>query len=85
MGAQLMNPMNITSSFSNLEKMRRKPLSRRNGRSVSLRRLSMARWHSQGANPVRLRGNPPRDESRLRRQLPGLVAFLGAVHQQVHL
>ncbi len=46
MSAKLMKATNMTSSFSNREKMRRKPLSRRNSRSISLRRLYMAWLYS---------------------------------------
>ena len=40
--AKEMNAINITSSLSNREKSRRNPLSRRNNRSISLRRLYRA-------------------------------------------
>src|SRR5689334_18603964 len=40
--AKRINPIKMTSSFSNREKMRRKPLSRRNKRSISLRGLYIA-------------------------------------------
>lgn len=38
----------LMSRFSNREKMQRKPLSLRNSRSISLRRLYMARLYSHG-------------------------------------
>ena len=47
--AKLMNAMNMTSSFSNREKMRRNPFRRRNSRSISLRRVYRARSYSHGA------------------------------------
>ncbi len=46
--AKLMKPRNITSSFSNREKMRRKPFNLRNSRSTSLRRLYISRQDRQG-------------------------------------
>ena len=48
--AKWMKAVNMTSSFSNLEKMRRNPLSRRNNRSTSLRLLY-------------IRGRIPRDRA----------------------
>ena len=48
MSAKLINAMNMASSFSNREKIRRNPLSRWHSRSISLRRLYMARLYSQG-------------------------------------
>ena len=56
MSAKLMKAMNMTSSFSNREKIRRKPLSRRNSRSISLRRLYMARLYSHGVTRFCLGG-----------------------------
>jgi len=41
--AKWIKARNMTSSFSNLEKIRRKPLRRRNSRSISFRRRYMAR------------------------------------------
>ncbi len=52
MSAKLMKAMNITSSFSKREKMRRKPFRRRNNRSTSFRRLYISRSYSQGATRV---------------------------------
>lgn len=49
MNPKLMKAMNMRSSFSKREKIRRNPLRRRNSRSISLRRLYMARLYSQGA------------------------------------
>ena len=46
MSAKLIHPTNMTSSVSNREKMRRTPLSLRNSRSISLRRLYRARLYS---------------------------------------
>ncbi|SDX65579.1 hypothetical protein SAMN05216333_1763 [Nitrosomonas oligotropha] len=43
-----MKEMKTTSSLSNLEKIRRNPLSLLNNRSISLRFLYMARLYSQG-------------------------------------
>ena len=43
-----MKPRKMTSSFSNREKMRRNPFSRRTSRSTSLRRLYSSRSYSQG-------------------------------------
>ena len=45
MSAKLINPTNMTSSFSNREKIRRKPLSLRNSRSISWHRLYMTRLY----------------------------------------
>ena len=56
MSAKLINPTNMTSSFSNREKMRRKPLSLRNSRSISLRRLYMAALYSHAVIRVCLGG-----------------------------
>jgi hypothetical protein len=44
-----MNAKNITSSLSNREKMRRKPLSRRNSLSISLRRPYALQGDPMGA------------------------------------
>ena len=49
MSAKTMNPRNMTSSFSKRENTRRKPLSRRNRRSTSLRLLYSSRSYFQGA------------------------------------
>ena len=46
MSAKLMHLINMTSSFSNLEKMRCKPLSLRNSRWISLRHLYGGRVYS---------------------------------------
>ena len=45
--ASCIKPIYITSSFSNLQKMRRKPCIRRNSLSISLRRLYSAASYSQ--------------------------------------
>ena len=78
-----MKATNITLSFSNREKMRQNPLSRRNRRSISLRRWFISRSYSQDVNSGRLRWYD-RDEPQVQCQLPGLLAFVGAVHQQVN-
>ena len=54
--AKLMNATNMTSSFSNREKRRRNPLSRRNSRSISLRRVYRARSYSHGVRRLCLGG-----------------------------
>src|SRR5260221_9929999 len=78
-----MKATNITSSFSNREKMRRKPLSRRNRRSISLRRLVHLAVVLPGRDSIRLRWHD-RDETQVQCQLPGLLAFVGTVHQQMN-
>ena len=78
-----MKATNITSSFSNREKMRRKPLSRRNRRSISLRRLVHLAVVLPGCDPIRLRRHD-RDETQVQCQLPGLFALVGTIHQQMN-
>ena len=48
--------MNMTSSLSKRLKMRRKPLSRRNSRSISLRRLYQALLYRHGSSRVETGG-----------------------------
>ena len=76
-----MNPRNTTSSFSKREKMRRNPFSRRNNRSISLRRLYISRSYSQGSTRVRNGGTTGSNPSG-QCQLPGLVALVRAVHDE---
>ena len=78
-----MKATNITSSFSNREKMHRKPLSRRYRRSISLRRLVHLAVVLPRRDPIRLRGHD-RDETQVQCQLPGLFALVGSVHQQMN-
>jgi hypothetical protein len=80
MSAKLINARNMTSSFSNREKMRRKPLSRRNNRSISLRRLYMARLYSHG--PVHQQMQRPRGVTQIAQQLATLGCVVGLAGRQ---
>ena len=68
--------------MSKREKMRRKPLSRRNRRSISLRLRYMALSYCQGSKPVRS-GRNHGDKTKVQSQLQGLVVLVAAVHNQV--
>ena len=59
--AKWMHATNRTSSVSNREKMRRNPLSRRNSRSISWRRLDRARSYSQGVSRLCVGGTTGTD------------------------
>jgi hypothetical protein len=72
--AKWMNPMNITSSFSNREKMRLKPLSLLNRRSISFRRRYMTLLYSQGSKRLDLGGHN-KGNGRLSRLLSQLMAL----------
>lgn len=70
---KLMKAMNITSSLSNREKMRRKPLSLRNSRSTSFRRLFISRSYSHGSRRLLFGGTTgmkPRSSASCRVWLP---------------
>ena len=72
-----MKPRKMTSSFSNREKMRRTPFSRRTSRSTSLRRL----YIFPGGTPGLAR-RTHRREPQPQRQLAGRVALVGPIHHQ---
>ena len=82
MRAKLRKPRKRTSSFSKREKMRRKPLSLRKSRSISLRLRYMAWSYCQGSRRLRF-GRNHRNQAEIERQLPGFVVFVGAVHDQM--
>lgn len=65
--------------LSKREKMRRKPLRRRKRRSISLRFSYRARSYSQGSIPL-VRGGTTGIKPRSS-QLPGLIVFVGPIHQ----
>ena len=77
-----MKAMNTRSSLSKRLKMRRKPLSLRNSRSISLRRRYSAFLILQGSTPLWM-GRHDGYEAQIERELASLVAFICAVHQQV--
>jgi hypothetical protein len=72
--------MNMTLSLSKRLQMRRKPLSRRNRRSISLRRLYQALLYLQGSTRVESGGT--RYKAKVQSQLSGFVAFVRPIHQQ---
>jgi len=72
--------MNMTSSLSKRLKMRRKPLSRRNSRSISLRRRYQAFLTFHGSARNGCAG--PRDEAKIQSELTCFIAFIGAIHDE---
>ena len=71
--AKQRNARNTTSSFSKREKMRRKPLRRRNSRSISLRFVYKARSYSRGCSRLDFGGTTgtmPRSSTNCRVSLP---------------
>ena len=82
MSAKLMKAMNIRSSFSNREKIRRKPLRPRKQPFDLIASLV----HGAVVFPRRdaiLLGWNDGDEPKIERELPGLVPFVCAVHQEM--
>jgi hypothetical protein len=77
-----MNATNMTSRCSHREKMRRNPLSRRNSRSISLRRVYRARAYSHGASRLCL-GGTTGPYPTFHGQLPRRIAFIRPIHSQV--
>ena len=75
MSAKVTKSRNMTSSLSKREKILRKPFSRRNRRSISLRRLYNALSHGQGRT-VRRSSQPAQQPAPLR----GVVCVAGREH-----
>ena len=80
MSANERNPMKRTSSFSKREKMRRKPLSLRNSRSISVallvnRVIVVPRMQSVGLR------RDHRNHSQIEHQLLSFIAFVSPIHQ----
>ena len=73
--------MNMTSRLSKRLKMRRKPLSRRNSRSISLRRRVPGLFELPRFRAQRMRRDD-RDEAQIESQLARFIAFIRTVHKQ---
>ena len=73
--------MNMTSRLSKRLKMRRKPLSRRNSRSISLRRRVPGLFELPRFRAQRMRRDD-RDEAQIESQLACFIAFIRTAHKQ---
>ena len=83
MSAKWMKAVNITSSLSKREKILLKPLSRRNNRSISLRRRYMTRSYCHGLTRLCLGGTTGR-KPQLQHQLPCFAPLVRPVHDHGH-
>src|ERR1019366_4648769 len=70
------------SSLSKREKMRRKPFSRRNSRSISLRRRVHGLVILPRLETLRAGWNHWK-ETEVQRQLQGFIVFVSAIHDQM--
>jgi hypothetical protein len=78
-----MNTTSTTSSFSDRERMRRKPSSQRDSHSISSRRLYIARLLFHTPYPALL-GWHYWDEAKVEHQLSRPIVFVRPVHQQIY-